>query len=102
MATSKHARYRFRVKETAGDPVVAVEPSGTEPESEYPVDSLWFCLRPGISIEEAQQVADFMNAELLMIGAAQRGDVEDITREARHGGREKWAVFEVGGVHPTA
>ena len=58
MATTKSAQYQFRVKEGPCDPHVVLEPAGGEPAAGRPLKDLdltSFTLRPGISLDEAQQ-----------------------------------------------
>lgn len=46
-------------------------------------DVAFFSLRPGISLEEAQQVADFLNENLLCFAITSFGDAQDTDRELR-------------------
>jgi hypothetical protein len=86
MATTKRAQYQFKVKESTDDPYIVAEPNGREPVSERPFNNsegLWFRLRQGISYEEAERIADFLNEHLPQIAVTQFGDVKDIKREVK-------------------
>ena len=86
MATTKQAVYRFKVKEGLCDPFIVMEPAGREPTSERPLPDLdlaFFILREGISFEEAQRIADFLNSNLLYFAVTSFGDAEDSARDVR-------------------
>jgi hypothetical protein len=86
VATTKRTRCQFKVKEGINDPFIDAEPCSGESHSENPgtdPDLLSFDLRSGISLDEAQRIADFMNEHLLSIARTKFGDVKDIAREAK-------------------
>lgn len=100
MATTKRAQYRFVVKEgptearevregvvdIVADPFIVAEPYGTEPESEHPLqgsDFLSFDLKEGISLDEAEHIARFLNDRVLYIAITRFGDIEDARRDVR-------------------
>ena len=97
MATTKSAQYQFKVKEGPYDCRVALEPAGRESAAERPLKDLdyaFFTLRPGISFGEAQQIADFLNENLLLFAIASFGDAQDTDRELRLSERHRGIVHE--------
>jgi len=97
MATTKSAHYQFKVKEGPCDPFVLLEPAGREPAAARPLkgfDLAFFTLRQGISLDEAQQVADFLNENLLFFAIASFGDAQDKKRELRLSERRRGIVHE--------
>lgn len=84
MATTKRAQYRYKVKEGISNPFIVAEPHGREPQSEYPLEDLSFDLHAGITLDDAEKIADFMNEHVLGLAVTTFGDVEDIVREAKH------------------
>lgn len=100
MATTKRAQYRFVVKEgpsfmreiregvlePVSDAFITAEPCGREPVGERPLkdtDFLSFDLGPGLSVDHAQQVADFLNEHVQYVAITQFGDAEDAARDVR-------------------
>jgi hypothetical protein len=100
VATTKRAQYVFRVKEGSEhmfepreavlemvpDVFIVAEPRGIEPASERPLkgpDFLSFDLREGISLDEAQRIADFLNEHLVDVGITRFGDAEDAARDVK-------------------
>ena len=98
MATTKRARYRFRVKEGPAfthepregvielvDSVfITAEPCGNEPSEERPLqdpDSLSFDLELGTSLRRAEEIASFLNENLVSIAITRFGDAEDAARD---------------------
>jgi hypothetical protein len=71
-------------------PFITAEPCGTEPASDRPLmgpDFLSFDLAPGLSLDEAQRVADFLNEHLLSVGITRFGDAEDAARYVKQSER---------------
>jgi len=104
MATTKRAQYLFVVKEGPSfmreiregvlEPVsalfIAAEPCGRELVHERPLedpDFLSFDLREGMSQDEAQKIADFMNEHLLYVAITRFGDAEDAARDVKQSER---------------
>lgn len=104
MATTKRAQYRFVVKEgpelthEPRDGVIelatvmflSAEPCDRTPLSERPLedpDFLSFDLAPGISIDEAQRIADFLNDHLLSVAITRFGDAKDAEMDVKHSDR---------------
>jgi len=97
MATTKSAHYQFKVKEGSCDPFVVLEPAGREPAAGRPLKDLDFAsftLRPGISLDDAQQIADFLNENLLFFAITSFGDAQDTDRELRLSERNRAIVHE--------
>jgi hypothetical protein len=97
MATTKSAQYQFKVKEGPGDPFVLLEPADRLPAEERPLkvfDFAFFSLRPGISLEEVQRVADFLNENLVRFGITSFGDAQDTDRELRLSERRRGIEHE--------
>lgn len=100
MATTKEARYLFRVAEGASGlekgtrqgtvvmmqrathPFIAADCTSECPGFDPPLESggFFFSLRPGTTMEEANGIADFLNQKLLTIGTV-TGDAEDVAAE---------------------
>ncbi len=104
VATTKRAQYRFVVKEGSQrirevregvlrsfyDPFISTEPGGTEPIHERPLegpDFLSFDLVEGISLDEAQRIAAFLNEHLLYVAITRFGDAEDAARDVKQSER---------------
>lgn len=100
MATTKWARYKFVVKESAtearevregfvdlvADPYLVAEPCDRKPLSEYPLersDFLALDLREGTSMNKAQEIAAFLNANVSYLSITRFGDQEDAKRDVR-------------------
>ena len=111
MATTKKAQYRFVIKESPErthepregvlemvyPPFIIAEPCGTEPAGERPLkdpDFLSLDLAPGLSLDEAQRVADFLNDHLLSVAITRFGDAEDVAREVRQDTRKQRLTAE--------
>ena len=97
MATTKSAHYQFKVKEGPCDPFVLLEPAGREPAAARPLkgfDLAFFTLRQGISLDEAQQIADFLNENLLFFSISSFGDAQDTDRELRLSERRRGIQHE--------
>src|ERR1700680_3148483 len=85
MATTKRTRCQFKVKEGISVFFIDAEPCSGESHSENPgTDLLWFVLRSGISWDEAQRVANFLNDHILSIARTTFEDAKDLVREAKH------------------
>jgi hypothetical protein len=104
VATTKKAQYRFVIKESSErthepregvlemvyPPFILAEPCGTEPVGERPLkdpDFLSLDLAPGLSLDEAQRVADFLNDHLLSVAITRFGDAEDAARDVKQSER---------------
>ena len=97
MATTKSAQYQFKVNEGPCDPFVLLEPADRLPAEERPLkvfDFAFFSLRPGISLEEVQRVADFLNENLVCFGITSFGDAQDTDRELRLSERRRGIEHE--------
>ena len=84
--TTKRATFLFTVKGGVADPVIAAEPVGREPASARPLsnDELFcFALNPGIPLEGAQRVADFLNEDILQLAITRFGDSNDAVAGAK-------------------
>lgn len=103
MATTKWARYKFVVKESAteareiregfvdlvADPYLVAEPCDSKPLSEYPLegpDFLALELVQGASMRQAQDIAAFLNANVRFLSITRFGDREDAIRDVRQSG----------------
>jgi hypothetical protein len=110
MATTKSARYRFVVKEAPDfektweprdgvidlirTPVtfIMAEQCDRKPAAEYPLknpDFLSLAPKEGTSVDEAQQIADFLNDHVEQVGITRFGDAEDSARYVRQSEREQ-------------
>jgi hypothetical protein len=97
MATTKSAQYQFKVKEGPCDPFVLLEPAGRPPAAGWPLKDLdlaSFTLRPGISLDEAEQIADFLNQNLVSFAITSFGDAQDTDRELRLSERRRGIEHE--------
>lgn len=111
MATAKSARCRFRVKESApeareiregvidfvADPFLTAECADDTPVSERPVedpDFLAFGLPQGTSLEEAEQIARFLDDHIASVSIVRFGDVEDLSRDVDLSERARQIDFE--------
>lgn len=100
MATTKWARYKFGVKESAtearevregfvdlvADPYLVAEPCDRKPLSEYPLeapDFLALDLREDTSMNKAQEIAAFLNANVSYLSITRFGDQKDAKRDLR-------------------
>jgi hypothetical protein len=106
VATTKRAQYRFVVKEgpsfmreiregvlePVSDAFITAEPCGTEPVGQRPLkdpDFLSFDLGPGpgLSLDEAQRIADFLNEHVPYVAITRFGDAEDAARDVKQSER---------------
>jgi hypothetical protein len=104
VATTKRAQYQFRVKEGPerllepregvlemfSDMFIVAEPGGREPVSERPLkdpDFLSLDLREGISLDEAQLIADFLNEHVLYVAITRFGDAANAARDVKQSER---------------
>jgi hypothetical protein len=99
MATTKRAQYLFRVSEFAPEiregsvagtlriapvPFISTECRGVGGEQDVlEGDLLGFDLQNGTSMEKAEEIADFLNENLLSIAITRFGDAEDAAREVK-------------------
>jgi hypothetical protein len=98
MATTKSMQCRYVVKEGGelnGEPqkgivtsmdtqFITAEPFDRKPDHERPLSGpnhLWFPLKPGTSLEKAQEIADFLNENLADVAITAFGDTEDLARD---------------------
>lgn len=104
MATTKRAQYRFVVKETGeqareiregvvdlvADAFLMAERCDRTPVHKRPLqdpDFLALDLGPGLSVDEAQQVADFLNDRVQYVSITRFGDAEDAARDVKQSER---------------
>ncbi|MBZ5683352.1 MAG: hypothetical protein LAO24_25000 [Acidobacteriia bacterium] len=100
MATTKWARHKFVVKESAteareiregfvdlvADPYLVAEPCDSKPISEYPLEGSDFLaleLIQGTSMKQAQDIAAFLNTNVSYLSITRFGDREDAIRDVR-------------------
>jgi hypothetical protein len=106
MATTKWAQYRFVVKEGAtearevregfidlvADPFIVAEPYDNKPRSQYPLegpDFLALDLAQGTSLDQAEQIADFLNERVKYVSITRFGDADDAARDVTQSEHER-------------